>query len=176
MVVYFFVAAALAAPQPLSAAPGGGVAFRGTSSAGPVAGRVDVFSASLDLAAGTGLFTAEAASLTTGLGPRDQRMLVYALDVATFPEVRFEVTRVDRPRDASPLDGPMSLLGTLTLHGVSVPLTVAATAANDGGRLRLRGEVPLTLADFGVPDPSVVIASFAPTVTVTFDLIGEVAP
>lgn len=176
MACLVLVAAALAAPFGLTAAPGGGVGFRAESTAGPVTGRVDIYTATLDLQAGTGTFTAEAASLTTGLGPRDQRMLVYALDAATFPEVRFDVVRVEHPHDASPLDGPMSLVGTLTLHGVSLPLTVAATAANEGGRLRLRGEVPLVLADFGVPDPSVVLGRFAPSVTVTFDLVGEPAP
>ncbi len=170
------VAAAFAVPVPFMAAPGGGVSFHGESSVGPVLGRVDVFSASLDLDAGTGAFVADAASLTTGLGPRDQRMLVYALDVATFPEVRFDVQRVDRPRDASPNDGPVSLVGTLSVHGVTLPLTVAATATTEGGKLRLRGDVPLTLADYTIPDPSVVIATFSPTVHVTFDVVGDLAP
>lgn len=167
-----WTALAVAAPMVLEASPGGGVGFRGESSAGPVVGRLATFSASLDLEAGTGRFEADPVSLSTGFGPRDQRMLVSTLEVQTFPELRFEVSRIERPPGGAAGSDVLTLHGTLLLHGVSAPLSVVATLERAGEHVRLRGEVPLSLAAFGLPDPSVLVARFAPAVTVTFDLTG----
>jgi polyisoprenoid-binding protein YceI len=166
------LAAALAAPMTLTASPGGGVGFRGESSGGVVLGTLGTFAATLDLADGTGHFEADPSTLSTGLGPRDQRMLLHTLDVATFPELRYDVTRLERATGGEPSSGVLTLHGTLLLHGVRLPLNVRATLEREGDRLRLRGEVPVSLADFGLPDPSVLIARFGPAVTVTFDLTG----
>ena len=167
-----WIAAAIAAPILLSPTPSGGVGFRGESSGGPGVGTLATFTASLALEAGTGTFEADPASLTTGLGPRDQRMWVHTLDVVTFPELRFEVHRIEPASAGEPSGGALALHGTLLLHGVSAPLVVAATLEREGERVRLFGEVPLTLAAFGLPDPSVLLARFGPGVTVTFDLTG----
>jgi hypothetical protein len=51
-------------------------------------------------------------------------------------------------------------------------MAIQATLQREGDSVRLRGEVPIVLADFAIPDPSVLIARFAPSVTVTFDLTG----
>ena len=48
----------------------------------------------------------------------------------------------------------------------------ALPASTDGGKLRLQGDVPLTLADFAIPDPSVVLATVGPLVHLSFDLVG----
>ncbi len=171
-----WIHASFGAPVAFTARSGGGLGFFGESSAGRVVGRVDVFTATLDLLAGTGALVADPASLSTGLGPRDQHMLVYALDVANHAELRFDVTGAVRADHRAELEGQWSLSGTLTLHGVALPVTVPVTVSRDGALLRLQGEVPVNLGDFAIPDPSVVIARFAPTVTVTFDLVGADAP
>ncbi len=166
-----FVCMAAAAPTVFTAASGGGVGFVVESSAGAVTGRVDIFTASLDLSAGTGSLVVDPASLTTGFGPRDQRMLVASLDVVTFPELRFDVLRLQRAPGAHDT-GPITLVGVLTLHGVQRPVLVPATLSRDGGQLRMVGEVPLALGDYLIADPSVVMARVAPTAKVTFDLVG----
>jgi polyisoprenoid-binding protein YceI len=167
-----WTAVAFAAPLLLQAGDSGGVGFRGESAAGPVVGRLGSFSATLDLEAGSGRFEADPTTLSTGFGPRDQRLLVHALETATFPELRFEVARIDTEGDATASSRVLTLHGTLLLHGVSAPLSVQATLEREGDRLRVRGEFPLTLADFGIPDPSVLVARYASSVTVTFDLTG----
>lgn len=174
--MFAFVLAAAAAPIPFTASSGGGLGFRVESSAGPVVGSVDTFTASLDLVAGQGSLVVDPASLTTGYGPRDQRLLVYCLDVATFPELRFEVQHVQRAAGAAGEEGPVSLVGTLTLRGVTAPVVVPALVSREGEALRLRGEVPLSWASFSIPDPSVLVAHVEPTVLVTFDLIGAPSP
>jgi polyisoprenoid-binding protein YceI len=167
-----WVVVATAAPLVLTAPASGGVGFRGESSAGAVVGRLGNFSATLDLDAGTGRFEADPTSLHTGLGPRDQRMLLYALDVVTFPELRFEVARIDGASGGEASSQQLTLHGTLLVHGVSRAMAIQATLQREGDSVRLRGEVPIVLADFAIPDPSVLIARFAPSVTVTFDLTG----
>lgn len=174
--ILLFVQGALAAPVTFTARSGGGLSFVGESTAGRVVGQVDVFTANLDLLAGTGSLVVDPASLSTGLGPRDQHMLVYALDVANHPDLRFEVQGATRADRRPELEGQWALTGTLNLHGVVLPITVPATVSRDGALLRLQGELPLNLVDFAIPDPSVVIARFAPTVTVIFDLVGADAP
>ncbi len=168
----FCIAAAFAAPMVLTASTGGGVGFRAGSSGGPVVGRLEVFTAALDLEAGTGHFEADPASLTTGFGPRDQRMLVFALDVAANPLLQFHVHRIQRAPGGDGDGGLLTLHGTLLLHGVSAAFSVPGTLERDGEKYRLRGEVPLSLAAFGIPDPSVLLARFEPGVTITFDLTG----
>ncbi len=169
-----WVLSAVGAPLVYAAHTGGGLGFRLESSAGVVEGQADVFTATLDLTAGTGAVVVDATSLATGYGPRDQRMLVFALDVATFPELRFDVQRVVRGGEGE--EGPITLHGTLLLHGVAMPLSVPALVSREGDNLRLRGEVPLVLADHGIPDPSVLVARVSPTVLVTFDLLGAPSP
>jgi polyisoprenoid-binding protein YceI len=160
----------------LNPAPRGGISFAVDSSAGEVRGRADVFTAMIDPEAGTGSVVIAASGLTTGFGPRDQRMLVYALDVPTFPEVRFDLERIEgslaelRARSG---DGALRLAGRLTVRDITAPVALTATFAWEGEALRLRGDHELRWADFGVPDPSVVIARVADTVRVHFDLLGK---
>jgi len=160
----------------LTAAPGGGLRFELGSSAGPVVGHADAFSCALDPEAGTGQLEVEASSLGTGHGPRDQRLLVYALDVATFPAISFVVSRIEgsldalRARDGS---GALRLAGPLRIRDVTLDALVAATFQWESGTLRLRGEHPLVLADFGIPDPSVVLARVEPALRLHFDLSGS---
>lgn len=170
------VLSAVAAPLAFTTHTGGGVGFRVESSAGAVVGTVDTFTATLDLVEGRGALVIDPASLTTGLGPRDQRMLVYCLDVATFPELRFDVQRVQRAAGSDGDEGPVSLVGELTVRGVTAPVVVPALVTREGDVLRLRGEVPLSFATFSIPDPSVLVAHVEPMVTVTFDLRGAPTP
>jgi polyisoprenoid-binding protein YceI len=171
-----FASVALAAPISLHPAPRGGISFVLDSSAGEVKGRADVFTATIDPDAGTGSVVIAASGLTTGFGPRDQRMLVYALDAPTFAELRFDLDRVEgsvaelRARSG---EGALRLAGRLTVRDVSAAVTLGATFAWEGEALRLRGDHDLAWADFGVPDPSVVIARVADTVRVHFDLTGK---
>jgi len=165
-----------AAPMALTAAPGGGLRFELPSSAGPVVGLADVFSCTLDPEAATGQLEVQASSLATGHGPRDQRLLVYALDVASFPAISFLARRIEgslhalRAREGS---GALRLAGPLRIRDVTVDALVAGTFQWESGTLRLRGEHPLVLADFGIPDPSVVLARVEPALRVYFDLAGS---
>ncbi len=160
----------------LTPAPGGGLRFEVGSSAGAVVGHADVFSCTIDPEAGTGQLDVDATSLGTGHGPRDQRLLVFALDVAAFPAISFLARRIEGSLDALAAregSGALRLAGALRIRDVTMEALVAATFQWESGTLRLRGEHPLALADFGIPDPSVVLARVEPTLRVQFDLAGS---
>lgn len=164
-----------AAPMPLGPAPGGGVSFEVGSSAGRTRGHLDVFAAELDIDARAGNFVGQAATVSTGFGPRDQRLLYYALDVVAFPEIRFVVARIEgsvAELSSGASSGVLRLLGTLSVRDVSAPLAVPATFVWEGNELRLQGDFSLDWATFGVPDPSVLVARVEPTVKVAFNLSG----
>ena len=170
------VSAVWASPMALSAAPGGGVAFSVGSSAGTTKGHLDVFTATLDVAERRGVFEGQAASLSTGLGPRDQRLLTFALETSTFATIRFDLDKIEG--SAAELasgsgSGAIRLLGRLLLRDISAPVAIPSTFTWEGQKLRLSGETTLDWAAFGVPDPSVLIARVEPSVVISFDLAGS---
>ncbi len=75
-------------------------------------------------------------------------------DSIAFPDIVLQLSRGGPPADVSPgADTEIGTEGTLTVHGVSRPLRLHLTAARDAsspGALRVRGRVPLRLADFSV--------------------------
>lgn len=175
MLLWVLVAAA--APVELGPAPGGGISFELESSAGPTHGRLDVFTANLDPERRTGQFMGSARSLHTDFGPRDQRLLYYAMDVVTFPSLRFDLSRIEGSvAELASLvgSGAVRLLGELNIRDVRSPVAIPATFAYQGGELHLQGETTLQWAAFGIPDPTVLVAKVGPTVRVTFDLVGKI--
>ena len=119
--------------------------------------------------AATGRITVPVASLRTGNTTRDGHLQQPEwLDAKAFPELAFALDAV-----ALDLTGPLELgatatgrvSGTFTIKGktkrVTVPIKVAYLAASDklkkvyidGNALRIKGELTLRLADFGVVPP-----------------------
>lgn len=169
------VAGAFAAPLTFSAADGS-IGWSCVASLHDFTGRARAWSGELDPDNGLGLLSIAVAGLSTQLGPRDSRMQQYAFDVQNFPALTFAVRRVTGSLDALRAragGGTLDLEGTLTMRDVSRPLTVGATFAWEGDALRLRGELPLSWRDWNVPDPSVVLSTLDPGVTVNFDVLGR---
>jgi polyisoprenoid-binding protein YceI len=80
------------------------------------------------------------------------------LDAARYPEIRFVADR---------LDG--DLIGTLSLHGVSRPLTVPVQATREGERWRVKGAARIKQSEFGIEPYS----GFAGTVAVHDEVVIE---
>lgn len=148
-------------------------ALRFTVEASPTAvkGRATRFSGEFDPVAERGSLVVEVAGLTTGLGPRDQRMLHTALELARFPTLAFTLSRVDGVvPDAG--EGSVTLVGRLQIRDMDQELRIPVTTSWEGSRLRLRGAVDLKWADFGVPDPSVRVSAVGPGMVVDFDVVA----
>ena len=95
-----------------------------------------------------------------------------ALKAEQNPGIRFRATQV-RVTPASDAEGTVAMTGQLTLAGQTRDITVNGTAVREGGALRVRGTVPLTMTDFGVQPPRLMAGTMrvhAP-VTVGFDVL-----
>jgi polyisoprenoid-binding protein YceI len=139
--------------------------FSGTA---PIAGFVDPVArrGALDIAT---------ASMSTGSGPRDARMLAYCLEAPRFPTIHFSLTTITGDVAALKAGGPagtVTLVGALTIRDVTRTVSVPASFSYDATGLKLSGRYDLKWGDFGVPDPSVVIATLAPDMYVSFDIVA----
>jgi len=106
------------------------------------------------------MVTADVTKLDSGRAARDAYTRDNALETGKFTTARFELT--------PPLALPINLArgqevhlnanGTLRLHGVTNPVTVAIDARWNGPTIEAVGTAPITLADFGIHAPSTPIA------------------
>lgn len=164
------LASALAAPLAFDPAASS-LRFTLEAAPTPVKGRATRFSGRFDPAAETGSLVVEVAGLTTGLGPRDQRMLHTALELARFPTLSFTLARVDGAVPEAG-EGTVTLVGRLQVRDLAEDVRIPVTTSWEGAHLRLRGAVDLRWADFGVPDPSVRVSTVGPALAVEFDVVA----
>lgn len=173
-------ALAAAALAPLSLQPGSRVWVDGTSTArswhcestravGTAA------ASSTDLAQ---LASVEGASVAVPVGTLDCRNstmnghLRNALKADANPEIRFRATSVAvTPTGADA--GTVAMSGTLTIAGQERPVTVEGTVSRENGELRVRGSKRITMTEWGVRPPSLMLGAMrvAPAATVGFDVV-----
>ncbi|MFZ5477969.1 MAG: YceI family protein [Myxococcota bacterium] len=146
----------------------GRIGFTAEGSLGAFEGRATDFGGAISPATGAGELIVPAGALTTGLGPRDSRMLRWCLEAERFPEIRFTLT-------GGPLGegGGAVLKGRLTVRDVTRDVEIPATFSWEGPNLRLQGRYEMDLRDWNVPDPAVVLATMDPTFAVTFDVVAR---
>lgn len=156
----------------------GDVGFEAHATLHSFEGHAGTFEGTLDTDGLTGTLIVPVRTLSTGIGARDARMRGESLDAARFPDVRFVVDRIEgdtaivRGQAGS---GTVTLVGALTVRDVSRPVRVMATVSREGAGLRLRGRHEVRWTDFGVPDPSVLVARLDPAVVVVFDVVARPA-
>ena len=125
----------------------------------------------------TGRVEVDMASVATDNPRRDRQFRDNLMDVAGNPTATFALTGpVELP--GSPAVGSeitVPARGELTLRGVTRPVTVDLTVGRGASELTVSGEVPVALADHGIPRPSVGGISVADRATVGFALRFEPA-
>lgn len=90
----------------------------------------------------------EAASLRTGIGARDGHMRE-SLDAEHHPEIRLVVEEVEATGTAG--DTVLTRVrGTLTIRGISRPVTIPVTAVRQGSGFVVRSSFPVDLRDYEV--------------------------
>ena len=99
--------------------------------------------------------TVDMASVTTPEPPRDVYFRRTVLDVHTFPTATFVLTSPAK-LDAS---GDATLVGDLTVHGVTRPVHLNARAAGGPAAVDVVGSIPLTFADYGVEAPALAFVT-----------------
>ena len=115
--------------------------------------------------------TVPAAKLDCGNGTMNSHMLK-ALKANDNPTIEFRVASYDVARGAAGVTG--KLTGSLTLGGVTKPITVAAQGQRDeSGALRVTGKYELKMTEWGLKPPTLMMGTMkvGEVVTVNYDLL-----
>ncbi len=104
-----------------------------------------------------GTLTVDTTTIQSDESRRDNRLRSEGLQTDQFPEATFVVTEpVDVP--AAALAGTatdITLVGDLTLHGVTKSVQIPAQAQLTDGRIQVAGSLTFPLADFDITAPNV---------------------
>jgi polyisoprenoid-binding protein YceI len=131
-----------------------------------------------------GLFTAQASAfkvdlrtLKTDESMRDNYIKQNTLNTSQFPFAEFKVESVTG-FPASYTENSevrLTLAGTMTIHGVSKPITFSVLARQSGNTLTAAAQANFKMTDFGMSPPSVFVASAKDEVLVEVVLIAREA-
>jgi len=159
---------------------GSSVTFQNQASLHGIDGEVKEYSGSFDSTAGTGLLVVKTKSMTTNLGPRDNKMHSFCLESEKYPTIEFKVSSVTglESVQAGSKRGRITLNGNLKIRDVTKPISVASSFVTVGNDLTLQGQLDFKWTDFNVPDPSILISTLYPDMSVKFSLSmkGEPKP
>ena len=112
-------------------------------------------------------------SFDTDSESRDERLLE-VMAAEQFPNVSFVANAAPNLCDPTTVteSSPCKadLLGTLTIRNVAKPVAIPVTVESKAGHYTIKGALSVQWADFGVEDPSILIAKLDPTVVVSFSL------
>lgn len=95
-----------------------------------------------------------------------------ALKADQAPEIRFRASSVQvTPTSADA--GTAEMQGTLTIAGADRPVTINGTVARENGQIRVRGSKRITMTEWGVRPPSLMLGTMKvnPAATVGFDVV-----
>jgi polyisoprenoid-binding protein YceI len=122
-------------------------------------GRTDAVTGDLTISGTTataGSFTADLTKVTSDQGNRDRQFQGRIMDTATYPTATFKLTQ---PIDLSNI--PQNLVkitekatGDLTLRGKTRSVTFDVVARRNGDKIEVNGTIPITFADWDIPNPS----------------------
>jgi polyisoprenoid-binding protein YceI len=104
-----------------------------------------------------GTLNVDTTTITSDESRRDNRLRAEGLQTDQFPTATFVVTHtVDVP--AAALAGTatdITLVGDLTLHGVTKSVEIPAQAQLSDGRIQVAGSLTFALADFDITAPNI---------------------
>lgn len=87
---------------------------------------------------------------------RDGQFRGRIMNTSQFPTSTFELTQPLSlsaiPNDSSTVR--VSAVGNLTLRGTTKPVTIPLEARRNGERIEVTGSLPITFADWSIPNPS----------------------
>jgi polyisoprenoid-binding protein YceI len=103
-----------------------------------------------------GDFSVDLTTVQSDESRRDNQFHTRIMDTATYPTATFKLAQ---PIELSslPADGATisaKALGQLTLHGTTRQVTVDVSAQRSASSIRLSGQIPVTFADWNIPNPS----------------------
>ncbi len=110
-------------------------------------------------------------TLKTSDQARD-RDLWKAFEEERFPDIRFEIERVETsfPTVSDQTDVLLTIHGRLTIHGVTRPITFPGRIRLREGKLWVRGENRIKMSDFGITPPRRLMLKVKDSVLASFNL------
>jgi len=104
----------------------------------------------------SGSFTVDMTTVHSDKTRRDAQFQGRIMDTATYPTAKFEFSN---PVNLAPLPSPgrpktVPVNGKLTLRGTTRDVAVTVTCRRNGTTAELVGSIPVTFADYGIPNPS----------------------
>ena len=103
-----------------------------------------------------GAFTVQMATIRSDRSQRDTQFDGRIMDVATYPTGTFTLTRAISlsPVPATGKIRSYRATGNLTLHGHTRQVTFGLSAERTATQIRVSGSIPVTFADWDIPNPS----------------------
>jgi polyisoprenoid-binding protein YceI len=104
----------------------------------------------------SGSFTVDLTKVTSDEDRRDSQFQGRIMETATYPTATFKllqpITLEELPADGDTITATAQ--GELTLHGTTKQVTVEVTARRNGDGFVVSGSIPVTFADYAIPNPS----------------------
>jgi polyisoprenoid-binding protein YceI len=116
------------------------------------------------------------ASFDTGIGLRNKHMTENHLHTDKYPKAVFTGgTLSDLSATALAEGQPVTgkITGHLELHGVTKPLVADITLARVTDGVHVVAKFPVTLADFAIPRPQMLVMKLGETQKVTVDVVAR---
>lgn len=103
-----------------------------------------------------GDFSVDLTTVQSDENRRDNQFQTRIMDTATYPTATFKLAQpielASLPADGATITA--KAVGQLTLRGTTREVTVDVSAQRSGGSIRLSGQIPVTFADWNIPNPS----------------------
>ena len=113
----------------------------------------------------SGEITVDATRTATGNEDRDEKMHAEVLETARFPTIVFTARRVEGVV-AEPGESELRIVGVMSLHGADHPMTISTTVESKDGKVRGELAFPIPYVEWGLHDPSFLVARAAKTVDI----------
>jgi polyisoprenoid-binding protein YceI len=141
-----------AAPIPRGVVKAGTLSFDGHATPGDFVGTTTTVTGEMtggdNLGAVRGWVEAPVRSLDSGNGRRD-RDVNKSMESDKYPTLRFDLRGVDSAA-GTPDSIPVTLRGTLAIHGVTQDVALPGYVRREGGDLRVRTDFPLNLKTYKI--------------------------
>jgi polyisoprenoid-binding protein YceI len=121
--------------------------------------------------AASGEITVDARTAETGNHKRDKTMHADVLESESFPAIVFRAERVEGQL-VDPGHSELRLVGVMRLHGADHPMSLPAAVDSADGRVGATLQFTVPYVEWGMHDPSFLIARAEKTVEVKIEATG----